>query len=102
VLDCIWKENATSPKQIAELLMLENSTVSGVLERMEKKMLIIRNISKEDRRYIQVELTDKGRDLEKDVVAVVKAFNQEVFSTMSAKEEEALKELLRKLALLDY
>ena len=102
VLDCIWKENATSPKQIAELLMLENSTVSGVLERMEKKMLIIRNISKEDRRYIQVELTDKGRDLEKNVVAVVKAFNQEVFSTMSAKEEEALKELLRKLALLDY
>jgi len=101
VLDCIWKENASSPKQIAEMLMLENSTVSGVLERMEKKMLIIRNISKEDRRYIQVELTQRGRDLEEDVSKVVEAFNQEIFSTISKEDERILTELLKKLSLLE-
>lgn len=102
VLNCIWKENATSPKQIAELLMLENSTVSGVLERMEKKMLIERNISKEDRRYIQVELTERGKMLEKDVLNVVEAFNREVFSTISKDDEELLKELLKKLTRLEF
>jgi len=102
VLNCIWKENATSPKQIAELLMLENSTVSGVLERMEKKMLIVRNISKEDRRYIQVELTELGKRLEDDVIKEVEAFNREVLSTISKQEEDTLKDLLKKFARLKF
>lgn len=102
VLNCIWKENATSPKQIAELLMLENSTVSGVLERMEKKMLLVRTISKEDRRYIQVELTKRGKMLEKDILQVAETFNQDVFSTISKKESDILKELLKNLANLNF
>jgi len=100
VLNCIWKENVTSPKQIAEMLMLENATVSGVLERMEKKKLIVRKINKDDRRYIQIELTERAKMLEKDVLNTVEIFNREVFSTMTKDEEEILKELLKKLSHL--
>ena len=68
VLYCLWENDKRSPKEIAERLKLENSTISGILERMEKKGLIERNISKEDRRFIQVQLTKKGADLEKRCV----------------------------------
>lgn len=56
-------------KEIAAELKLENSTISGVLERMEKKELIERQVSKEDRRFIEVVLTEKGKALQNPILA---------------------------------
>lgn len=98
VLYCLWENNKKSPKEIAERLKLENSTISGILERMEKKGLIKRMISKEDRRFIQIMLTEKGAVLEKDVLAAVDKVNEEVMSVFSKEECENLKTQLRVLA----
>ena len=59
VLYCLWKGDKTTPKEIAAELKLENSTISGILDRMEKKDLLKRQVSIEDRRYIEVVLTEK-------------------------------------------
>ena len=64
-LYCLWETNKQSPKEIAEVLRLENSTISGILERMEKKGLIERSISKEDRRFIRVHLTGKRKGIKR-------------------------------------
>ena len=98
ILYCLWENDKKSPKEIAERLKLENSTISGILERMEKKGLIKRMISKEDRRFIQIMLTEKGAVLEKDVLAAVDKVNEEVMSVFSKEECENLKTQLRVLA----
>lgn len=98
VLYCLWENDKRSPKEIAERLKLENSTISGILERMEKKGLIERNISKEDRHFIQVQLTKKGADLEKDVLNAVEEVNGDVLSVFSQEERSTLKSYLRLLA----
>ena len=98
VLYCLWENDKRSPKEIAERLKLENSTISGILERMEKKELIKRSISKEDRRFIQVILTKKGASLKEDVLATVEQVNNEVLSIFSAEECDQLKKILRTLA----
>ena len=77
---------------------MENSTISGILERMEKKELIKRSISKEDRRFIQVILTKKGASLKEDVLATVEQVNNEVLSIFTAEECDQLKKILRTLA----
>ena len=63
VLYCLWKGDKTTPKEIAAELKLENSTISGILDRMEKKDLLKRQVSTKDRRYIEVVLTEKGLPL---------------------------------------
>ena len=98
VLYCLWENDKRSPKEIAERLKLENSTISGILERMEKKDLIKRSISKEDRRFIQVILTKKGASLKEDVLATVEQVNNEVLSIFTAEECNQLKKVLRTLA----
>lgn len=98
VLYCLWENDKRSPKEIAERLKLENSTISGILERMEKKELIKRSISKEDRRFIQVILTKKGASLKEDVLETVEQVNNEVLSVFSAEECDQLKKILRTLA----
>ena len=64
----------------------------------EKKELIKRSISKEDRRFIQVVLTEKGASLKEDVLATVEQVNTEVMSVFSDEERESLKSYLRTLA----
>lgn len=98
VLYCLWESDKRSPKEIAERLKLENSTISGILERMEKKDLIKRSISKEDRRFIQVVLTKKGASLKEDVLTTVEQVNNEVLAIFSDVESETLKQHLRTLA----
>ena len=82
-------------------LKLENSTISGVLERMEKKELIERQVSKEDRRFIEVVLTEKGKALQNPILATVEEVNKDVLSEMSQEEQSELKKALRILGGLE-
>ena len=65
---------------------------------MEKKGLIKRKVSKEDRRFVEIILTDKGNDLEEPILETVEEVNRIVLKDMGQQEQEALKESLRHLA----
>ena len=97
VLGCIWEFDMHNSKDIAAHLGVENSTISGILERMENKGLIRRMIDSTDRRYIYIELTDVSRDLEIPVRTVVTEVDRKVLEIFNGEEEAALKNALRRL-----
>ena len=99
VLYCLWKGDKT--KEIAAELKLENSTISGILDRMEKKDLLKRQVSTEDRRYIKVVLTEKGAALEKPVLDTIDTANIDILADISDEEQQILKKNLRLLAGLE-
>jgi DNA-binding MarR family transcriptional regulator len=47
--------------ELSEILGLSNSTVSGILDRLENQGLIERTRSKEDRRVVNIKITDEFR-----------------------------------------
>ena len=97
VLGCIWEFDMHNPKDIAAHLGVENSTISGILERMENKGLIRRMIDSTDRRYIYIELTDVSRELEVPVRTVVTEVDRKVLEIFDEEEKAALKNALRRL-----
>ena len=101
VLKCIWQLDLHTPKEIAEYLSIENSTISGILDRMEKKELIERKIDREDRRFVYIDLTKAGKDLEDPVNKTIEDFNTEVLSIFTEKEASALRDMLRKLFMAE-
>ena len=101
VLYCLWKGDKTTPKEIAAELKLENSTISGILDRMEKKDLLKRQVSIEDRRYIEVVLTEKGAALEKPVLDTIDTANIDILADIPDEEQQILKKNLRLLAGLE-
>ena len=101
VLHCLWKDDKTTPKEIASELKLENSTISGILDRMEKKNLLKRQVSTEDRRYIEVVLTEKGASLEKPVLDTIDQANLDILASIPEEEQQILKKNLRLLAGLE-
>ena len=99
ILICLWINDGTClPRQIAELLCLETSTVSGILDRMQKKDLIDRVINPENRREILVMITPKGEALKAPVLKIIDEVNEEVLKDFSPKETEFIRKSLRQIA----
>ena len=99
ILNCLWINDGTClPRQIAELLCLETSTVSGILDRMQKKDLIDRVINPETRRQILVMITPKGEALKAPVLKIIDEVNEEVLKDFSPKETEFIRKSLRQIA----
>lgn len=95
VLNCLWRQEATTPKDIARILGLEMTTISGVLDRMQKKGLIERDVDPNDRRCVHVRLTEQGKALEGPVLNIVDDVNRYVWSLFSKEEAETLANCLR-------
>ena len=98
VLSCLWGRSHATPKQLAEIVGIETSTVSGLLDRLQKNGLIDRIVNSEDRREVQVIATQKGRDLEKPVTVIIDDMNKEVLKTFTQDEIDKLKSMLRIIA----
>lgn len=99
ILNCLWINDGTClPRQIAELLCLETSTVSGILDRMQKKDLIDRVSNPENRREILVMITPKGEALKTPVLKIIDEVNEEVLKDFSPKETEFIRKSLRQIA----
>jgi DNA-binding MarR family transcriptional regulator len=52
-----------SLSSLSERIRAQNSTVTGIIDRMEREELVTRERSEEDRRIVLIRLTDKGRRL---------------------------------------
>lgn len=98
VLSCLWQREFTTPKQISEILCLETSTISGVLDRMQKKGLIDRVINRDDRREVRVVPTEKGKALEEPISKIIDEVNEEVLKCFTDEEVALLKNQLRTIA----
>ena len=98
VLSCLWQREFAPPKQISEILCLETSTISGVLDRMQKKGLIDRVINRNDRREVRVVPTEKGKALEEPISKIIDEVNEEVLKCFTDEEVALLKNQLRTIA----
>jgi DNA-binding MarR family transcriptional regulator len=59
----LYENGSLSLSQIARLIMVKSSTVTGVIDRLEQKGLVRRVRNSPDRRMITVELTEAGNGL---------------------------------------
>ncbi|MFO8084376.1 MAG: MarR family transcriptional regulator [Desulfobacterales bacterium] len=65
-LMALFKNGPLPPSKIARYILVESSTVTGIIDRLEQKGFVRRVRSSRDRRKIFIELTDSGRMLASD------------------------------------
>ncbi len=97
VLACLWKDETLSPKEIATILRVENSTISGVLDRMQKRGLIDRVLNPNNRRSITVKATKEGMALKEPVQKTIDELNDLVLRDFSPQEQEQFRSLIKRL-----
>lgn len=90
-------EPRLSPSQLSQWLFVTSGTMTGRLDRLEKRGLIRRVPNPEDRRGMDVELTPEGRSLA-DELATTHVENEErLMSGLTPDERRALEKIMRKL-----
>lgn len=90
VLNCLWSEGQLSPKQIAEAMHLEATTVSGILDKMQKAGFIERSVAPDNRRNVLVVATPKAVNIREQVEAATAQMNQAALQNLSPTEQAAL------------
>jgi DNA-binding MarR family transcriptional regulator len=86
-----------SPTSLARALLMTTGTMTGRLDRLEKRGFIVRVPSTHDRRSLDVELTPEGKRLVDEAVTTHAAGQQEVVSALSSTDRADLDRVTRKL-----
>ncbi|MCF4099965.1 MarR family winged helix-turn-helix transcriptional regulator [Maritalea mediterranea] len=97
VLLMLWQEDGRLPSAIAELTFRDRTTVTRLLDGMEKKQMIRREADPHDRRKMRVFLTDKGRALEAQLKPIAQDLIAQAQQNLSGDEVAQLTLLLRKM-----
>lgn len=95
VLKCLWQHGALKPTDIKELLKLKASSVSGILDKMQKEGLIDRVIDPNNRRAIIVSATKKAMDMRPAIEKIVETMNEKFLEPFSEEEGMILRKALQ-------
>ncbi|WP_407311471.1 MarR family winged helix-turn-helix transcriptional regulator [Desulfosporosinus sp. SB140] len=99
ILNRLWQKDGISQKEISEITLKDQTTLTRILDKLEYKDLIKRQTSPNDRRVFLIFLTDKGRSLEDILVKIAYEVSGEVQHGLSEEEIRQLKVLLNKILL---
>lgn len=93
----LWREDGLKMIDLGRRAGLEPSTMTGLLDRMERDGLVERCLDPADRRVLKIFLTEAGVRVRDAVIGIVDRTLAGVFSGVAANEIEALKGLMRKV-----
>lgn len=80
--------------ELADFLGLDKSTLSGLIDRAERRGLVVRDKNPEDRRVVDVVITPAGRKLVEQVYDEVQRELEPMTSRLSPEHRDQLVQLL--------
>ncbi len=99
ILFLLRQKNGQSMSELSQVLSIDNSTLTGLIDRLERSGFVRRNSNPGDRRALNIDITDTGvKELEK-AKAVIRRINEEIKAGFSEQEMESFKKVLQHFTL---
>ena len=89
-LDALGDHEPVITKELARMVNLSESTVIGIIDRLEIKQYVIRERSKEDRRKVYLTLTDAGRGILNETPSLVQDKFASALAELENKELDSI------------
>jgi MarR family 2-MHQ and catechol resistance regulon transcriptional repressor len=83
--------------ELAEKLLRTGASTTSVVAGLERRALVVRQRTEEDKRFVRVALTSKGRKLVQEIFPAHAQTVARLFGVLTAEEQEQLRRLCRKL-----
>ena len=93
----LYMGSASTVAELARECQLDAGGMTRLLDRLETKGLVRRIRSSEDRRVVNLELTDEGRAAAKEIPAILCGVQNEHMRGFSMEEWQLLRSLLRRV-----
>lgn len=97
VLSALWDTDEMKFKDLARRLDMDGATLTGILDRMEKRGFIKRKDDPDDRRSVLVCLTDKSKEIRPQMIEIAQNLDQEFRDKVSDDEFRLLLNVLDQL-----
>jgi DNA-binding MarR family transcriptional regulator len=81
---------------LAGLIAYDRTTITGVIDRLVQKRLVVRETSSRDRRARELKITDEGRKALRKITPAVEVAQRTMLRGLTDKEAAELMRLLRK------
>jgi DNA-binding MarR family transcriptional regulator len=88
LLQTLWELGSAGMNVLAEELRLTQSTLTRVVDGLEKKNLAVREAAKQDRRRVEVQLTPAGEALFQELESRIRASCREILALLPSQERE--------------
>ena len=87
-----------SLSELSDKLRAQNSTVTGIIDRMEREGLAQRVRSTEDRRVVRIRLTEKGAKLAQEIPVEPMVILRNALASLTVSESKELLRIFTKVA----
>jgi DNA-binding MarR family transcriptional regulator len=87
-----------SLSDLSDRIRAQNSTVTGIVDRMEREGLVVRSRSTEDKRVVRIRLTEKGERIAREIPVEPMEIFRTALAGLTAAEARDLLRILTKLA----
>lgn len=95
----LWRRDGINQQELGTLMNVDRTTISGLLERLERLELVQRGQDPRDRRSWVIFVTKKGKALKEKLLPKLDHVSKEISRTLTLKEQETLIKLLNKIRL---
>ncbi len=94
ILFLLRQEDGRTMTELSQILGADNSSMTGLIDRLEKSGFVQRRASPEDRRALRIHITPEGIEEIGRARAVIKRVNEEIKAGHSEEEVDAFKRVL--------
>jgi MarR family transcriptional regulator, organic hydroperoxide resistance regulator len=95
ILFLLKSKDGQTMSELSQVLSLDNSTLTGLVDRLERSGFVKRNASTADRRASHVFITEKGSEEINRAGAVIRRVNEQIKADFTESEVEAFKKILK-------
>mgnify|MGYP001425528220 CR=1 FL=1 len=97
VLGPVWQLESASQKELGEICLKDKTSITRIIDALEKKNLVVRIADQLDHRIKRIVLTNAGKQLFYDVLPVMEKTREEARKTISEDEINTFKNVLRNI-----
>ncbi|HEX3010434.1 MAG TPA: MarR family transcriptional regulator [Syntrophomonadaceae bacterium] len=82
ILNYLLQDNGATLKEIGNKSLIDSSSMTVLVDKLEKDGLVERQLDTQDRRAIRVFITEKGREVGQKVVHIGNVFNSNLYDLL--------------------
>ncbi|MBS5885813.1 MAG: MarR family transcriptional regulator [Clostridium sp.] len=90
VLEMLYHKGDQPVQKVAEKILVTSGTITYVINKLEKKELVVRRKCEKDKRVFYVSLTEKGKEFISDIFPKHKEFLDNLFSGLNENTKREL------------
>jgi DNA-binding MarR family transcriptional regulator len=97
VLACLWQKDKVTQQTLCSLTAKDKPSMTRLIDKLEKRNLVIRVSDHNDRRINLIHLTEAGSDLQQKATEIVQIVATKTLNNITDEELDISRNVLRKI-----